>query len=190
MISLILSALLFQTTINWTKPIANQPLSDELVAMGAADQEVRMRWIKDQSNQALRDEVAAIDAKHVARLREIIKANGWPTFTLVGPKAANNAWLIAQHGGKEFLHETLPMMKEALDKGEMVGSNYALSLDRTRIQDGQKQVYGSQFDTKGDKCEPLPIEDPEHVDERRKAVGMEPIAEYTKLLCEMYKKKD
>ena len=81
------------------------------------------------------------------------------------------------------------MMKAAVDKGELEGGLYATSVDRVRIQDGQKQLYGSQFDTKGDKCEPLPIEDPEHVDERRKAVGLGPLDEYTKQLCALYKKK-
>lgn len=171
------------------KTIAQPALSEELIAMGVADQDVRQRWIKDQNNQALRDEMKTVDDKHVARLREIISQYGWPTFSMVGPKAANNAWLIAQHGGKEFLHETLPLMKAALDKGEMVGGNYALSVDRTRIQDGLKQLYGSQFDTKGDKCEPLPIEDPEHVEERRKAIGLGPLSEYTQQLCEMYKSR-
>ena len=169
-------------------PVANQQLSDELIAMGTADQDIRNRWIKDQTNQALTDEMAAIDAKHVARLREIIKQFGWPGRSLVGPKAATDAWLIAQHGGKEFLHETLPLMKEAVDKNDLPGSSYALSVDRTRTQDGEKQLYGSQFDTKDGKCEPLPIEDPEHVDARRKEVGLEPLADYTKTLCAMYKK--
>jgi hypothetical protein len=189
MLALILSAILSQIVVDNSKPIANKPLADELNAMGTMDQEVRTRWIKDQTNQTLRDEVAAIDAKNVARMREIIKEYGWPTFSLVGVKAANNAWLIAQHGGKEFLHETLPLMKAALDKKEMLGQNYALSVDRTRIQDGLKQLYGSQFNTKEGKCEPQPIEDPDHVDERRKAVGLEPLAEYTTVLCEMYAKK-
>jgi len=107
----------------------------------------------------------------------------------VGQKAAGAAWLIAQHGGTEMLHETLPLMKEAVDKGELEGGLYATSVDRVRIQDGQKQLYGSQFDTKGDKCEPLPIEDAEHVEERRKAIGLGPLDEYAKQLCELYKKK-
>jgi hypothetical protein len=171
-----------------TAEVGNPALRDELIAMRDADQEVRKRWIADQSNQALRDEVAAIDKKNVERLREIIRQYGWPGKSMVGVKAGGAAWLIAQHGGKEFLHETLPLMKVAVDQGELPGASYALSLDRTRIQDGQNQVYGSQFDTKGDKCEPLPIDDPEHVDERRKAVGLEPLAEYAKTLCEMYKK--
>jgi len=174
-----------------TPPAAesNPVLRDELLAMSKADQEIRNRWIKDQQNPALNDEMRAIDAKHVARLREIVKQSGWPGKSMVGVKAGGAAWLIAQHGGKDFLHEMLPLMKEAVDKGELDGSSYALSVDRTRIQDGQKQLYGSQFDTQAEKCEPLPIEDPEHVDERRKAVGLDPIADYGKALCELYKKK-
>jgi Peptidase family M28/Fibronectin type III domain len=164
-------------------------LREELRAMVNVDQEVRKRWIKDRENPALNEEMRAVDAKHVARLREIIKEHGWPGKTLVGERASGAAWMIAQHGGSEFLHETLPLMKAAVERQELDGALYATSVDRVRIQDGQKQLYGSQFDTQGDKCEPLPIEDPEHVDERRKAVGLGPLAEYTKQLCEMYKKK-
>ena len=174
------------------RPVAapqNQALADELNAMYAADQEVRGRWIKDQQNPALMDEMKDLSTKQVARLREIIKQYGWPGRTLVGQKGSNAAWTIAQHGGKEFMHETLPLMKEAVDKGELPGGSYATSVDRTRIQDGLKQIYGSQFNTRDGKCEPLPIEDPEHVDERRHEMGLQPLADYTNALCSMYKPK-
>jgi len=36
---------------------------------------------------------------------------------------------------------------------------------------------------------PHPIEDEEHVNDRRKAIGLEPIEEYFKTMNEMYKKK-
>lgn len=167
----------------------NTVLRDELLSMLAEDQEVRRRWVKDRENAAINAEMNAIDAKHVARLRAIIKESGWPGKTLVGVKAGGAAWAIAQHGGSEFLHETLPLMKTAVDRGELEGALYATSVDRTRIQDGQKQVYGSQFDTDGDKCEPLPMEDPEHVEERRKAIGLGPLSEYTQQLCALYKQQ-
>jgi hypothetical protein len=80
-------------------------------------------------------------------------------------------------------------MKQAVAKGELEGALYATSLDRVLLQDSKKQVYGSQFDTKGDKCEPLPIEDSEHVDARRKEVGLGPLAEYAQQLCAIYKQK-
>jgi len=165
-------------------------IGDELIAMRDADQEVRRRWIKDRENEALKTEVEAVDTRHVARLREIVKrVGGWPGKSLVGEKASTGAWFIAQHGGPSMLHEMLPLMERAVKRGDLEGSLYATSVDRVRIQDGKKQLYGSQFDTNGDKCEPLPIDDPEHVEERRAAIGLGPLAEYTTQLCEMYKKK-
>jgi len=169
------------------KAAPHAALGDELRAMAKEDQEVRKRWIKDQQNETLKSEMAAIDAKHVARLREIVKENGWPGTALVGFNGMNDAWLIAQHGGKEFLHEMLPLMKAAVEKHDLDASLYATSVDRVRIQDGQKQLYGSQFDTKNGKCEPQPIEDAEHVEERRRAMGLTPLADYAKELCAMYK---
>jgi hypothetical protein len=97
--------------------------------------------------------------------------------------------MIAQHGDKQFLHETLPLMKAAVDKGDLDAALYATSFDRVRIQDGQKQLYGSQFDTQNGKCEPMPIEDPEHVNERRKAIGLGPLDEYAAQLCALYHPK-
>jgi hypothetical protein len=168
---------------------SNAALRDELRAMATEDQDVRQRWIKDQQNQALMDEMKTLSEKQVARLREIVKQYGWPGRSLVGDNGMSDAWTIAQHGGSEFLHEMLPLMKEAVDKHELEGGLYATSVDRTLIQDGKKQLYGSQFNTREGKCEPLPIEDPEHVEERRKAIGLGPLDEYTKQLCELYKKK-
>src|SRR2546421_10121694 len=104
-------------------------------------------------------------------------------------KAAGAGWMISQHGGTEFLHETLPLMETAVKKGELDPGLYATSVDRARIQDGKKQLYGSQFDTNDGKCEPLPIEDPEHVDQRRKEIGLGPLSEYAEQLCALYKGK-
>ncbi len=169
--------------------VLNGELRDELLAMRAADQEVRGRWIKDQKNAQLNDEMNAIDAKHVARLRQIIDVYGWPGKSLVGPKASGGAWMIAQHGGKEFLSYTIPLMRNAVAKGELDGGLYATSVDRARVQAGQQQVYGSQFDTEGGKCDPMPIEDAANVDARRKEVGLGPLSEYAQQLCTLYKKK-
>jgi len=163
-------------------------LHSELLAMRAADQALRQRWIAaGLTDEKLKAEAAALDAQHVARLQQIIdQLGGWPGKSLVGMDGSSAAWLIAQHGGREFLHKVLPLMKKAAESGELPPASYALSEDRTRIQDGKKQVYGSQFNTRDGKCEPLPIEDPEHVDERRRSVKLDTLAEYTEQLCKTY----
>src|SRR4051812_2333671 len=162
-------------------------LRDELLAMNKADQDVRQRWIKDQKNPAIKAEMREVDAKQVKRLRQIIKRYGWPGKSLVGAKASSAAWTIVQHGDSEFLHEMLPVMEAAAKKEELSYGLVATTIDRVRVADGKKQLYGTQFDTSGNKCEPLPVEDPEHLDERRDAAGLGSIATYTEQLCALYK---
>ena len=168
-------------------PAPESPLSLELQAMLREDQEVRQRWMQDQSNQTIRDEVRALSKKHVARLDAIVAEHGWPGRTLFGHNGMTAAWTIAQHGGAEVLGRMLPLMYEAVRRRELDESLYATSLDRVLVQRGMKQMYGTQFDVDAatGKCEPMAVEDPEHVDERRLRAGMPTLAEYTKELCEM-----
>ena len=174
------------------EPALTHPeLAAELLAMRDADQEARHRWLKDQKNAAIAAEIDALDAKHVARLREILAQYGWPGKSMVGLKPGGAAWMIAQHGGPEILAETLPMMYEAVKKGDLEEGLYATSLDRVLVQQGKKQVYGTQFDTDPatGKCEPKPIEDAEHVDERRIRANMGSLADYKAQLCALYMQK-
>ena len=173
------------------QPPANPAISEELRAMLAEDQEVRQRWLKDQKTEAIREEVRALGKKHTARLDEIIAAHGWPGKTLLGEGYASAGWTIAQHGGPEFLERMLPLMYDAVIKRELDESLYATSLDRVLIRRGMKQMYGTQFDVDAatGKCQPLPIENPEQVEERRKRAGMDSLADYTKELCAMYLQK-
>jgi len=178
-------ALLFAVTA--CRTLNPDALRDELLAMNKADQELRQRWLKDQKSPAINAEMRELDAQHVKRLRQIVKRYGWPGKSLVGMKASGGAWTIVQHGGIEFLHEMLPVMEDAAKKGELSYGLVATSIDRIRIADGKKQLYGTQFDTNGDKCEPLPIEDPEHLDQRRDAAGLGSIAIYAEQLCALHK---
>jgi hypothetical protein len=171
-----------------TSDATDPALSAELVAMLKEDQEVRQRWLKDQKNEAIRDEMRTMSKKQVERLGEIVAAQGWPGKTKAGFNGATAAWTIAQHGGPEFLGRMLPLMYAAVLKRELDEGLYGTSLDRVLIQQGKKQMYGTQFDVDPatGKCEPKPIEDAEHVDERRLRAGMTRLAEYTKELCDMY----
>ena len=162
-------------------------LRDELLAMNKADQDLRQRWLKDQKDPAIKTEMRELDAQHEKRLRQIVKRYGWPGKSLVGMKASGGAWTIVQHGSSEFLHEMLPVMEDAAKKGELTYGLVATTIDRVRIADGKKQLYGTQFDTSGNKCEPLPIEDPEHLDQRREVAGLGSMATYTEQLCTLYK---
>ena len=61
--------------------------------------------------------------------------------------------------------------------------------DRVRVAQGKPQVYGTQFWRGPGGTGPLvahPIDDEAEVDERRAAVGLEPLAVYGAQLRELY----
>ncbi len=155
-------------------------LAAELIEMGEQDRAIRSGpsgSIDAATAKRMREE----DPKREKRLAEIIAAKGWPTISMVGHEAAGSAWVIAQHASPAFLKRCLPLMKAAWRKGEIAPRQLALSIDRDLMNDEKPQIYGSQL--RGDiggKMALYPIEDREHVDERRAAMGMEPLAQYLK----------
>ena len=50
--------------------------------------------------------------------------------------------------------------------------------DRIRVREGLPQRYGTQLQKSGEGWQPLPTEEPDSLDARRQAVGLEPISEY------------
>ena len=154
--------------------------------MSKEDQRVRREWINSPNDPKVKAEVEAIDKQNQARVIEIIGQYGWPGKSLVGEKASGAAWLILQHSNLDLLHRYLPLMEQAARKGELDWSLVATTIDRVRINEGKPQVYGTQFKNENGKWVPYPIEDEAHVEERRKAAGLQPLTEYAEALRKAY----
>lgn len=156
-------------------------LVTELLAMSEADQVMRDAY------QTTNEWDTSVDELNTARLKEIIEEQGWPTISLVGKKAASAAWLLAQHADKDpaFQEKCLELMKR-LPEDEVVLWNIALFEDRVRTNTGRPQLYGTQFKMSEGQFGPLPIEDEEHLEERRAAMGLESFEEYSCEMQEMY----
>ncbi|WP_425473561.1 DUF6624 domain-containing protein [Streptomyces tailanensis] len=60
--------------------------------------------------------------------------------------------------------------------GDASARHLAYLTDRVLVADGQPQLYGTQYTHEADGTElrPQPIADPERLDERRAAMGLEP----------------
>lgn len=156
-------------------------LAAELIEMGRQDQALRQNFDAHKLDPAFIKRMNEEDRAREQRLSAIIDAKGWPLISMVGDQAANSAWLMAQHGTKPFLERCLPLMQVAADKLEMPLGDLALSVDRVRMNEGKPQLYGSQLRwDKNGKYELYPIEDREHVDARRIAMGLEPLSDYLK----------
>ena len=153
--------------------------------MMEADQELRNQLTGDNaSNVLLVLRMNAADMQHAARMKEIVEQVGWPVKTMVGADGAFAAWLLVQHADldPQFQERCLALMEQALREGEAEAKEVAYLTDRVRVNTGRPQVYGTQFHTVDGVLVPRPLEDPEHVDERRKHVGLGTMEEYTKTM--------
>jgi len=167
----------------------NDQLHDELLARMEKEQNLRGALIDSPDDIQLLMRLAEGDAQNTMWLDEVIQQQGWPTKSMVGEDGAQAAFLIVQHSpAPQFQKKCLKLLERAVDQNEADTINLAYLTDRIRIFDGKPQVYGTQGQSNADGfLIPFPIEDEEHVDERRKAIGLEPIAEYFKNMNESYK---
>ncbi|GAA2071809.1 hypothetical protein GCM10009801_23850 [Streptomyces albiaxialis] len=124
-----------------------------------------------------------VAAAHGDRLREILRAHGWPT----DPEAAEAAWLLAQHADRQLDVQRLALrlLQEAVRAGAAGedGARQAAFLDdRLAVNEGREQSYGTQIGGITDEGAPVPwpVADPEGMDTRRAAVGIPPFEAYTR----------
>lgn len=129
-------------------------------------------------DQRARRELMAVDRANVARLREIVASIGWPTHSKVGDRAEHQARLLLEHATPAFQERCLELMKAARE-GEVCKDHIAYLQDRIAMQHGLPRPHGTQLrPTLNRSLEPSLIEDVEHVDARRAAIGLEPLAVY------------
>ncbi|GAA2729020.1 DUF6624 domain-containing protein [Streptomyces nogalater] len=154
-------------------------LAEELTAMAAADHLCSAQANSDDPAEQLA--WRRLTARHGDRLRQIMEEYGWPTADKVGEEAARAAWLIAQHADRQLdvQRRALELMRQAVSAGAAGRRELAFLHDRTRVNEGREQTYGTQIaGVRGGQPVPWPCEEPERVDELRAQAGIEPFDEY------------
>jgi hypothetical protein len=160
-------------------------LRDELIRMVEEDWRVREELAADGSLfEGYHHRMAEVHKRNGRRLVKIIDQYGWPGKTLVGEEGADAAWLIVQHdiGNPALQRRSLPLLREAVARGEAHGWQLAMLTDRICVLEGKRQVYGTQYDwDEHGEMSPCPVENPKRVDELRESVGLIPLQEDTRL---------
>ncbi|WP_405819167.1 hypothetical protein OG705_07380 [Streptomyces sp. NBC_00838] len=154
-------------------------LTAELMDMAAADH--RSAALANSDDPAERLVWHRLTARHGDRLGEIMDEYGWPTAELVGEEAAHAAWLVAQHADRQLdvQRRALKHLERAVSEGSAGPRELAFLRDRTLVNDGREQIYGTQIaGVKDGSPVPWPCEEPERVNELRAEVGIEPFDEY------------
>ena len=123
-------------------------------------------------------------------IAEIFLNQGFLGYDVVGETGSDNFWLLAQHMDhhQKFQEEVLEAMKVEVDKGNASKENYAYLTDRVMGKSEGLQLYGTQLTLNdgGTAFELNPVKDPEHINERRAEMGLNPIEEYLDEVNKMY----
>lgn len=124
--------------------------------------------------------MAATDSTNLIFVSRILDQRGWLGTDVVGEGGNSALFLVVQHADLATQEKYLPMMRDAVKKGNAKGSSLALLEDRVLMRNGKRQLYGSQIgrDPTTGSYYLSPLEDPDLVDERRASVGLGKLAEY------------
>lgn len=163
-------------TVEAAQP-ADPDLRMELLHRRDRDQAIRTTIPKREPwPEHIRQECRRVDADNTTFMKSVITEHGWPGHELVAEDGARAAWLLVQHADQDpqFQAACLELLRAAVAAGQARPAELAYLTDRVRVAQGRPQPYGTQYGPSG----PHPIEDPEHLDERRAQVGLGPHAEY------------
>lgn len=121
-------------------------------------------------------EMQQLHRENAEALDAIISRHGWPGTSLVGLEGCKAAWFIAQHSicTPSLQRRFLTLLTEASERGDVPKTQVAFLTDRIRFNENRPQLYGTVLDWNEDGELGCEIEDAEHVDKRRKAVGLGP----------------
>lgn len=167
---------------------ASDPVIDELKRHYAADRAWRSALSALPENPGSHDRevvtarvlprICGVDAASTAFMKDALARIDWFTIGEYGEETDRMAWLLIQHtNDDDFQAEVLSRLERLAPQGQTSGRNYAMLHDRVAVRAGRLQRYGTQGICMGGRWIPTEMEDREHVETRREALGLEPLPE-------------
>ncbi len=168
----------------------DKPLRKELLAIFDEDQATRRQSLEfakkygfeNPTVDSLKKVTFYKDSINLINVINILDHYGWVGQEKVGAQASQSLFLVIQHSDLKTQQKYLPMMRDAVKKGNAAASALALLEDRVALGEGRKQIYGSQIgrNSETNKYYIQPLEDPDNVDKRRSGVDLESLGNYVK----------
>jgi hypothetical protein len=180
--------LISMLNIKYNNPYKDIEYAKALLKLGAYDQayfnEIGIAFRKF----GMRSSVASalwrlkfmIQEKNQKELERLVAAKGWPKTGEVGSEAAMAAYLVAIHSNNGSQKKYLPVIRQRCEENELPWQRYANIYDRCLFNENKPQKYGThtRYNELTKSEELYPLEDETKVDEWRKELGLEPLAEY------------
>ncbi|MFJ9434892.1 DUF6624 domain-containing protein [Streptomyces sp. NPDC101490] len=161
-----------------TAPL-HRHLARELIASATRSDE---QWARLSRTHPADQQVGAsrhIDHTNAELLRRRIADYGWPDVPLVGEGGATAAWRIALRADThpDFQRLASRLMQQAVERGTASQTLWAHLYDRSLLNSGHPQYYGTQYRLGPDGPRMQPVADPDtELDARRAAVNLPPAA--------------
>ncbi|NBC05905.1 MAG: hypothetical protein GVY26_01780 [Bacteroidetes bacterium] len=161
-------------------------LAQQIIDLQTADQQLRDQLARSgQLGQGYNEAMQRLHNQNATHLAHIIDGIGYPTVERVGEAANAAAWLVIQHaiGQPPFMRKCLQLLEEAVAEQQADHKHLAYLSDRIAVLAGQPQRYGTQFDwDEQGKLSPNTCDDRAAVDRRRATLGLNSLAEQTRLM--------
>lgn len=168
----------------------NHELAAVLLDMRSTDQEIRKKILAlpNEEQKKLDPELDRTDAAMNAKLKDIVAKYGWPTIALVGVDASQAATLILIHSPDHaFQRQWIPELQKLVEEKKIVGSDVAVLIDKELRSEGKQQRFGTSFSRKENGPMTMdPVEDPAHLEERRRIYLLPPMELYKCILGATY----
>lgn len=122
------------------------------------------------------DQIVLADAK------AIILKYGFPRYSLVGKQSSGSfSTLIEFFSDKPFRQQVVTLMEKEMKRHNASPEDYARVVDSILFSEGKMQTYGTHLEVgKSGRLQAKPIQDPQGVDARRKAIGLPSMKDYLK----------
>ena len=159
-------------------------ISKELENLRTSDQAARMLLMDTEKRFGKESEeygsvhkwMLSLDRKNTLRAKEVIAEYGWLSKEDVGEDAEEGLFLVVQHSKDSVFHKTcLEKLGEAVRQDKSIKWQYAFLVDRFAMNNGGRQVYGTQKIVVKGVPYLVPLENPRRVDALRRKMGMQSV---------------
>jgi hypothetical protein len=128
---------------------------------------------KSKQVDSLNSLILRFDRTALERALYVIDTYGWLGKSQIGSVANQTLFLMVQHAeNPQVRKKYFPMLEKSAKAGQSSMSDLASMQDRMLVDAGKKQLYGTQRTLKG---KVYPVEDLEHLNQRRREVGLKRI---------------
>lgn len=136
-------------------------------------------------SELVKEQQLIIDKNHIVnedRVKNILEKHGWPAKDMIGERGNWTICNVIQHSGNDVRIQYLPLMKQAVKDKKLEPRFLVRAEDRIATERGDLQIYGGQmkYYPETESFNLWPVFEPENIDKRRTAIGLDSIAIFLK----------